>query len=169
MFQNVVILSQFRLKLPFSTEEGSPAKTSGQEFQSQRGEIPPLIPNDGQAHRKTTSISSSWHQDLCEPFQFPESQNLKKPFHTYFVEYLYSTLNVSNQHYVDVFQPAATWGTHLNRRLHEYSTDWHLFAVFEYFLITRGKKMCSRRPSSWMLYKVRSPLKYHKWQTLFIP
>lgn len=68
---------------------------------------------------------------------FQSLKTRKAVLHLFIVEYLYSTQNIRNQHQLDVFQPAVAWGTNLNRRLHEYSMDWHLFAVFEYFLITR--------------------------------
>lgn len=102
MFQNVVILSHFKLKLPFLTKEGrSPAKTLGQVFQTARArgdKFHPWFQAMAKHTEKQPPLAAPWHRDLCEPFQFPESQNLKKPFHTYLVEYLYSTLNVRNQH-----------------------------------------------------------------------
>lgn len=101
MLQNIVILSHFRLKLPLLTKEGSPAKTLGQEFEMARAggdKFHPGFQMMAKHTEKQPPLAAPWHRDLCEPFQFPESQNLKKPFHTYLVEYLYSTLNVCNQH-----------------------------------------------------------------------
>lgn len=101
MFQNIVILLHFRLKLSPLTKEGSPAKTLGQEFEMARAggdKFHPGFQTMAKHTEKQPPLAAPWHGDLSEPFQFPESQNSKKPFHTYLVEYLYSTLNVCNQH-----------------------------------------------------------------------
>lgn len=54
--------------------------------------------SDGQVSKKTASISSSLALGLVWAFSVPRASKLEKQFCTYLVEYLYSILNVRNQH-----------------------------------------------------------------------
>lgn len=90
LFQNVVILSHFRLKLPLLTKEGSPTKTFGQEFQMPRGRRDKFHPWT-QAHRKTTSISSSLAPGPVWAFSIPRVSELEKA-----IPHLFSGISLFN-------------------------------------------------------------------------